>query len=523
MATVLSNSAAGAGFVPARNAAETRRALNVHALPYSFSMLIGVLSVIGLARLIALAFNATDLFTDEAQYWSWSRELALGYYSKPPLIAWIIAAAEPVCGDSEYCVRLPSVLIHLATSIVIYLIGRRLISERVGFWSAITFATLPGISLSSGIISTDVPLLFAWAVALLAFAELVIVPSTSMAILLGLALGVGLNAKYAMAYFVVCAAVFFLIAPERRAILRQHYLGLSLAITAALVTPNILWNIGHGFSTFAHTADNANWTGTLFHPGRAVEFIASQFGVFGPIMFAALMLIGARALVDGRRGTLASTRGEERLLIAFSLPVVMILVIQALLSRSLANWAAPAYVAGTVLVVGIMVREGSWKWLRSSLAINSLIGVGLAVATAVAGSVILPNGEQPFARTLGNRALAEAVREGLAKNADRDVHFGALLTDDRDTTAALLYYGRDIPLPVYAWRATERPRNHFELKQPFTAGVPGPVLLVSRRADGSRIPARFEHAMALGEIRVPTGDRSERHFHLFELDGLKRK
>ncbi len=206
---------------------------SAHAFPRSVQVLFAVLFGLALFRVTALAFNGTDLFTDEAQYWSWSREPAFGYYSKPPLIAWIIAATTPVCGDSEFCVRLPSVFFHLATSLVIYVIGLRLFSERVGFWSAVTFATLPGISASSGIISTDVPLLFAWAVALLAFAELVVVPSYAMAILLGAALGFGLNAKYAMAYFVPCAALFFVLVPERSAILRQKYLWIAAAIARA--------------------------------------------------------------------------------------------------------------------------------------------------------------------------------------------------------------------------------------------------------------------------------------------------
>ena len=44
-------------------------------------------------RLFALYFAKTDLFFDEAQYWLWSRDLAFGYFSKPPLIAWLIRLA----------------------------------------------------------------------------------------------------------------------------------------------------------------------------------------------------------------------------------------------------------------------------------------------------------------------------------------------------------------------------------------------------------------------------------------------
>ena len=123
------------------------------------------LGAILVVRLIALAYNRTDLFFDEAQYWTWSLEPAFGYYSKPPLIAWAIALSTGVCGASEVCIRLPSPIIHTATAAVMFALGRRLYSARTGFLAALAFATLPGISLSAGIISTDVPLLLCWAMA----------------------------------------------------------------------------------------------------------------------------------------------------------------------------------------------------------------------------------------------------------------------------------------------------------------------------------------------------------------------
>ncbi|MGQ0671931.1 MAG: ArnT family glycosyltransferase [Hyphomicrobium sp.] len=485
-----------------------------HCFPKSLPTLLAVLAAIAALRIAALAFNATDLFVDEAQYWAWSRELDFGYYSKPPLIAWIIAAFKPLCGDGEVCVRLPAVLTHLATSLVVYVIGLRLSSERVGFWSAVTFATLPGISVSSGIISTDVPLLFAWAVALLAFAELVVVPSVSMSILLGVALGLGLNAKYAMAYFIPCAALFFLLAPARAAVLRTPYLWLSLAIAAAAIVPNVLWNAAHDFATLSHTADNANWSGSLFHPGRALEFFGAQFGVFGPILFGALMVIAARAWTSRQ-----SLSDEDRLLIAFSLPIILALTVQGLLSRSLANWAAPAYIAATVLVVSVMIRRSDWGWLKGSLAINSTAAVVYAVALSLAGKFTLPGGD-PFTRTLGNREMAEVVVDALVAPPGGEAYAG-ILTDDRDVTAALLYYARNIPVPVHAWRAGERPRNHFELKRPFEAAEPRPVLLVSRRADAGGIDRHFGSAIPLGAVQVPAGRTAKRTVHLFALSGFQ--
>lgn len=142
---------------------------------------LALLALIAAFRIVALTVNGTDLFMDEAQYWAWSRELAFGYFSKPPLIAWIIHGTTALCGDGEACVRLPAVLLHLVTAFFVYAIAARLYSDEVALWSGLGYALLPAVSLSSGIISTDVPLLAAWALALLAFAGLMSAPGNASA------------------------------------------------------------------------------------------------------------------------------------------------------------------------------------------------------------------------------------------------------------------------------------------------------------------------------------------------------
>ena len=63
-----------------------------------------------------------DLSGDEAQYWDWSRHLDLSYYSKGPLIAYIIRASCNLFGDTMPAVRYPTLLIGAATSLVTYLL-----------------------------------------------------------------------------------------------------------------------------------------------------------------------------------------------------------------------------------------------------------------------------------------------------------------------------------------------------------------------------------------------------------------
>ncbi len=484
---------------------------------HSLFTFLALILAIAAFRVAALVLNGTDLYVDEAQYWDWSRNLALGYFSKPPLIGWIIHAATSVCGDSEACIRLPSVLLHLATSILVYLIAWRLYSEKVAFWSGLGYALLPAVSLSSGIISTDVPLLAAWALALFAFAGILNAPNMRDTALLALALGAGLNAKYAMAYFILCAALYFALVPQHRNRLREPHLWLALLGGLALILPNILWNMSNGFVTFAHTADNANWRGIPFHPDKAAEFILAQFGVFGPILFGALLVICWRAVRQTEDVT-----GSDKLLLAFSMPIIALVTAQGLASRAHANWAAPAYIAAVVVVTAVMIRRRDWAWMRASFALHGLLALAVAGATWRAGRLALPVIGDPFARTLGNRALAEAVKAEVGKASAAGHPVASILTDDRDIAAAIAYYARDMSLPQLAWRTGYAPRSHFEITQPFTSASPTPALLVSEIGKPALI-AHFRSVSSQSTVQIPAGQHARRTVRFVTLSRFEER
>ena len=475
-----------------------------------------VIAGLALFRLLALYFNETDLFFDEAQYWSWSVNPAFGYYSKPPMIAWLIGVATGSCGVSEFCVRLPSPLIHAATAFVVFGIGLRLYDARIGFWSGVVFATLPGVSLSAGIISTDVPLLFFWAAALLAFIYLVEQRGAWWpALALGLALGLGLNAKYAMAYFVLCTLIYLASVPARRDVLFDLRLWLALVIGFALITPNLMWNYENSFATFAHTADNARWIGSFFNPSKALEFFGSQFGVFGPILFAGLLIIVTRAYKGG-------VSDSDRLLLAFALPVIAIVTVQALVSRAHANWAAVSYVAATVLVTATMIRDLSWAWLRTSLAIHLAVLAVLGVVVAHASGFQLPNGQNPFSRTLGWQNLAKMTKAKLDAARKAEQPFGSVLTLDRAVTAELLYYMRDEKTPIRAWPPNGRPRDHYQLTRAYRGALPDPVLLVVIGGIPTTVEQLFDSVEYVAVENIPAGSGAPRRVTFGRLSGFKR-
>ena len=59
------------------------------------------------------------LHVDEAQYWVWAQALDWGYYSKPPVIAALIAASTALLGDGLLGVKALAMLCYPLTAWVL--------------------------------------------------------------------------------------------------------------------------------------------------------------------------------------------------------------------------------------------------------------------------------------------------------------------------------------------------------------------------------------------------------------------
>jgi 4-amino-4-deoxy-L-arabinose transferase-like glycosyltransferase len=472
----------------------------------SLGLAVAVLAVLTVVRLIGLKFSVVDLFFDESQYWVWSRELAFGYFTKPPLLAWIIAGAEHVCGTSEACVRAPAPVFYFGTCLLVFATTRILYDETIAFFAALATALSPGVIFSSRVISTDVPLLFFWALALLAYVKLVTGADRRWFAVLGVALGLGLLAKYAMVYFVLGIGLAAWLDRDARALVWRPEFWLAMALAGLIVLPNIWWNVTHGLATFRHTGDNIQGSGFKLNVLRAFEFIGSQFAVFGPILFT--VLLGGFARMASPKLARA-----DRLMLAFALPPLVLITITAILSRAFANWAATAFISGAIVTVALLIRQGAWKWLNATFALGLVVQAVFLVGDAHAYRIHVAKLGDLYRRTLGWRALG--VEAGQTA---RRVGARAIVGDQRDDLASLLYYWRDQPEPVFAWRSGKTPTHQFELTRALTDTAPLPILFVSRCDTVERLSAQFASVQVLPPLVLATGPKSSRIYYAFKLD-----
>jgi 4-amino-4-deoxy-L-arabinose transferase-like glycosyltransferase len=452
-------------------------------------------------RLAWIAVAPADLYPDEAQYWDWAKHLAFGYYSKPPLVPWLIALTTAVFGNGEWAIRLSAPLLHAAAGSAIYAIGARLYDPRVGFWSALTYTTLPGVSLSAFIISTDAALLPCWAAALYAFIRAREPRGGHWWSVVGIAVGLGLLAKYAMAYWLISAVAFVLMTQDERRHLKPLLAATCIAL--AMLAPNLWWNWSHGFASFRAVGDNAHLTGHLFHPRALLEFVGSQFGVVGPLMCAGMItIVLRREAPTGRVG---------RLLGFFTLPTFVLVSTQSLLSHAEPNWAAPAYVAACVLVVAWAVGRGWRRWLEAAIALNLAAAVvlfGMTDALAAVG-IAVPAKYDPLHRLRGWRHLGAEV------SALRAAHPGlTLLADDRELIAALTYYVRPHPFDAVEWSPVPGIDDEWRLVNNINAHRGGDFLAVTVHNVDQMRP-QFGSLSPLATIRIRSGPAGRPTYHVY--------
>jgi hypothetical protein len=205
-----------------------------------------------------------------------------------------------------------------------------------------------------------------------------------------------------------------------------------------------------------------------FKIGELAEFLAAQFVVAGPVLFAAY-LAGLR-LMGGRPC--------YRYLAMISVPIFLIVSFQALQSGANANWAAAAHI-GALLIAASVLRDHK-RLLVASFAINLAITAALPVAGVFADSWRTGSGNLVLARHVGQQDVSlRAAR--IARDNDLDI----LVSDSRTLLADFFWTLDDSGLVVFAAPEEGFPPHHYAQTHALPEGGEGDVLFVSR---GSKPP-----------------------------------
>jgi 4-amino-4-deoxy-L-arabinose transferase-like glycosyltransferase len=446
-----------------------------------------IIAASALIRFWFVASHQLDLVQDEAQYWDWTRSLQLSYYSKGPLIAYIIKLWTLVFGNTELGARFGSILCGTGVQAVLYLGAAKVFKRpKAGLWTLAVLATAPLFVGLGVLMTTDSPLLLFWSSALVcllaaARTEPDLEPSRAEQPaaaartwpfgLYAICLALGTLAKYTMLFTVPLALVFAAGASLKTGLPRGYWRKLlisSLAGAAAGLLPVLVWNLQNDFVGLHHVTrlvgvEHAD-PKPFFNHKHFLPYFGAQVGLLYP-WWLYFMLAGTasgfkRMWTRSSQEPLAVKR--DLLLVTFFLPLWAFILFWSTHTNVYGNWGAVCYPSGALLAG--LALEDCWRSagprLRRWLAGFSIASCVLLALIVFQNNLPIPARLNPTQRLKGWTDLGQTIQH-IENNNFPNQEKVFVFSSNYDLTAALAFYAPGQPRTYCAW--IDRRMSQYDL------------------------------------------------------------
>lgn len=492
------------------------------------ALILGVLAL----RLVYLAlFCPYILVEDEAQYWDWARHLSWSYYTKGPGIAWTIAAATTILGDTELAVRAPSALWAAVGAMAVGMLVRDQSRDgRAAFFAVSAILLTPALQVTALLGTIDGAYCACWAVAAWAGWRALAERRGAAWLLLGAALGVGFLYKYTIVLLVPGLVLFaWLRPPAPRRVVHPVWIVVGVMLALLGCAPVLIWNAQHDWATVNHLlghlglAEKAGFVPLLppgvseaapggrgWSPWWMLEFAGTQLALAGPLLVVGLWA-GWRALRHAHER--ANFGGGRLYLAACAAPILGFYFLVSLVTAPEGNWPMAAFVTLVPLagwcaadaMADYAARVRAWRALPTpqpkrgfvrrkpetagQIAWHFAIGYGLvaglgALRIDLLAALPVVGAWAPVGRLEGGVIMARTVQTMREQVMAESGHGGApfVMTIHYGQAAQLAFYLPDRPAVFCASSRTGgRPTQHdfwsdTDLADPALLGRPAIIV-----------------------------------------------
>jgi hypothetical protein len=410
---------------------------------------LAVVALIGAMTALRVIYaSVIELRTDEAYYWTWSKEIVLCYLDHPPVIAWFIRFGTAIFGDTNLGVRFAGIVAMLVTELLLADIVRRVTHDL----RAVVLALLmPEAALYYGLlmakVSPDVALI-PFAIAMVwALVRLTESNDARWWLAAGVFAGLSLLSKFTALMLLPAVAAFMLVPAWRRRWLTSPYPYAAALIALVLFLPVLIWNAGHDWASFRFQLVRATATHELSL--RTVgDFIGLQFGLVGFILLPVVLSGVALTAWRGYR------RGDA---VAILLSTAVIVPLAYFFWKSLGlrvgdTWPMfmwPVGFAAAAINIAMLPREGFPAWVIRST--NRWADVGIVSGIAFVVGVFLYYAVSPWnfigkADPIGGEAGYEEIVERAQAELQKTGATWIATTDYRTYSMMRWYFNGRVPV-----------------------------------------------------------------------------
>jgi len=449
-----------------------------------------------LLRLWFVATGQLGLVQDEAQYWDWTRHLQLTYYSKGPLIAWIIALFTAIFGNTELGVRMGSIVGAALFPLLLWWLLAVLWKRPVLAVLAVFLAAVSPLFQALGILmTTDNPFVLCWALSLIALYAAATPDDAGRErglwpfVLLALAFGVGILAKYTMLGLAGLAVGYGLLLRFGGVLPRLFWPRLLVALAVGILLgflPTLIWNMQNDFVGYKHVLHLIGLGGeggkAMFRLSRVPEYVGAQLGFALPWWFWLMLVAGLSAARQvwqaiapqssatipnrppGANQGFGATFAQSALLVVFFWPMTLFFLAWSFHTKVLANWNTVSFVAGSILGALELERLCTVNPTRRTsrlLVSGSVASFVLMLFLHLHQLLPIPPSLNPAHRLKGWEDMGARMGE-VAQQRFVDPKRVFFMSDVYDITASLAFYLPEQPRTYCLWWYGRR-MNQYDL------------------------------------------------------------
>ncbi|ESS71902.1 hypothetical protein MGMO_85c00270 [Methyloglobulus morosus KoM1] len=475
-----------------------------------------VLTGIFVLRVGYLFCNGLDLIGDESYYWDWSRRPDWCYYSKPPMVAWLIALSTGLGGDYTAVVRMPTVVLGTIFLAYLYATAKAFYSPKAGALAVALILAMPFNILANFVMTIDPPLYCFWMMSLYYLRRALFDHQKSAWFWAGVSTGGALLSKQVALLIPLMLVCYLLLDRQRHPLFKREFLWYLLPVVVSSL-PIIWWNQQHDWVMFGHSKGHFGIKEALTFTawiGQAGSFLLYQLLLVSPVLFVIILAMSLKA-----SSRLTRLSPEEQFLILMGPVLLLGILLLGLVQKVQGNWSMPFYFSALILLSGQFL-SGAWeKSLKIGIALGYLmVSLTYALPMLISAFNLHNTLIDPTARFRHWQEVSESI--GSARREILPNTEGTLVValGHRFLAGQLAFYLPDHP-DVYRYEESGQVASQYEVWGGPKDAVGKTAFIVGEQKETevpSALKSAFQRFHEVGTIANPMNIKSRYHLYLGE-------
>jgi len=306
----------------------------------SFKKKVLVLIIISAIVKLFIA-NCIELGNDEVYYWTYALHLQMNYFDHPPLIALLIRITTlNLLFQQEFFLRFGAILCAAISTWLSYCIGKKIKSERTGWYAALLYTSSIYTSIISGLfIMPDSPQVVFWLLSINAAFDIF---TSDHPVTLrhwfywGLLSGICIMCKVHGIFLWAGFTLFMLL--YNRKLFFSAGLYFSAFITLVIIFPIFLWNLQNNFITWHYHSSRVQVNSLHINVDSFIQAITGQIAYNNPLNV--LLILFSLKYYSKRK---PSSNNYINIIILFGAPIIITVTILSLFNNVLPHWSGPGF------------------------------------------------------------------------------------------------------------------------------------------------------------------------------------